>query len=146
MRTRLQTVTRDRRRRGFTLIELLVVILILATLAAMIMPRLIDRSEQAKVAAAQSDLARLNTLLEAFRLDVGRYPTTDEGLFALMDEPSDSEGWTGPYLTNRELPLDPWGIDYIYESDGDLIFLASYGKDGVPEGEDYDADLIERED
>ena len=145
MRTRLQTVTRDRRRRGFTLIELLVVMLILATLAAIVVPRLIGRGEQAKVAAAKSDLARLGGMLDAFRLDVGRYPTTEEGLYALREEPADSEGWTGPYLY-KDVPMDPWGIDYMYESDGDLIFLASYGKDGVPEGEDENADLIERED
>ena len=145
MRRRLQTVNRDHRWRGFTLIELLVVILILATLAAMILPRLIGRAEQAKVAAAKSDLARLNGMLEAFRLDVGRYPTTEEGLYALRDEPADSEGWTGPYLT-KDVPTDPWGIDYIYESDEDFIFLASYGKDGVPEGEDENADIIERDD
>ena len=145
MRRRLQTVTGDRRRRGFTLIELLVVILILATLAAIIVPRFIGRAEQAKVAAAKSDLARLGGMLDAFRLDVGRYPTTEEGLYALREEPADSEGWTGPYL-NKDVPQDPWGIDYIYESEGDLIYLASYGKDGVPEGEDENADLIERED
>ena len=145
MRTRLQTVTRDRRRRGFTLIELLVVMLILATLAAIVVPRLIGRGEQAKVAAAKSDLSTLSGLLDQFRLDVGRYPTTEEGLYALREEPADSEGWTGPYL-HKDVPQDPWGIDYIYESEGDLIFLASYGKDGVPEGEDENADLIERED
>jgi len=145
MRTRLQTVTGDRRRRGFTLIELLVVMLILATLAAIVVPRLIGRGEQAKVAAAKSDLSTLSGLLDQFRLDVGRYPTTEEGLYALREEPADSEGWTGPYL-HKDVPQDPWGIDYIYESEGDLIFLASYGKDGVPEGEDENADLIERED
>ena len=145
MRRTLRTVSTDRTRRGFTLIELLVVMLILATLAALIMPRLIDRAEQAKVAAAKADLSSLNGLLEAFRLDVGRYPTTEEGLYALEEEPADSEGWQGPYTT-KALPNDPWGVEYLYESEDDFIFLASYGKDGVPEGEDENADIIERDD
>ena len=145
MSRRLQTVTRDRTRRGFTLIELLVVIMILAVLAAMIVPRIIGRQADAKVARAQADLAQLNTLLELFRMDVDRYPTTEEGLYALTEEPADSEGWHGPYTT-KAIAADPWNNEYIYENDGDLIYLASFGKDGVQEGEGEDADLIERDD
>ena len=145
MRRRLETVSRDRRRRGFTLIELLVVILILAILAAMIVPRIVGRAGDAKVSAAKSDLAALNGLLETFFLDVGRYPTTEEGLYALREEPADSEGWRGPYTT-KDFSEDPWNYEYIYENDGDLIFLASYGKDGVLEGEGENEDIIERDD
>ena len=129
----------------YTLIELLVVILILAILAAMIIPRIVGRAGDAKVSAAKGDLAALNGLLETYLLDVGRYPSTEEGLFALLEEPADSEGWRGPYTT-RDFENDPWGIPYAYENDGDYIFLASFGKDGVQDGEGENADIIERDD
>ncbi len=135
-------------RRGFTLIELLVVILIIAVLAAMIVPRLVTRAGDAKIAAATGDLAAIRTLLETFRIDTGRYPTTDEGLLALREAPGDVENWKGPY-SQKPIAPDPWGFEYVYEypgSDGeDSYLLFSLGKDGVEGGEagTENADIIE---
>jgi general secretion pathway protein G len=137
---------KTRKKLGFTLIELLVVILILAVLAAMIVPRLVGRGEDAKVTAAKSDLSAIGRLLETFRIDTGRYPTTEEGLGALRTQPSDLENWKGPYTT-KEVELDPWGNPYVYEYPGtegeDSYLLYSYGSDGVEGGEGRAADLIE---
>ena len=139
--------TREPRvRRAFTLIELLVVILILAILAALIVPRLITRAGDAKVAAARSNLAAMGRLLETFRLDAGRYPTTEEGLQALREAPADAEGWKGPYMT-RPIPLDPWNNEFVYEYPGvdgdDSYLLYSYGSDGVEGGTGEAEDIVE---
>ena len=143
-----RTMNRNRKRIGFTLIELVVVILILGVLAAMIVPRIIGRGDDAKVAAAKGDLATLATLLDLYRNDTGEYPTTEDGLLALLDPPPDIEGWRGPYPGKSEIPLDPWGYEYIYEYPGmtdDSFVLLSLGKDGEIDGEGPNADLIQRE-
>jgi general secretion pathway protein G len=131
-------------RRAFTLIELLVVILILAILAAMIVPRLFGRVDEAKRARALDDLASLNKLLQTFRMDVGRFPSTEEGLEALRTQPPDVAGWKGPYTTNP-IPMDPWGFEYYYEFPGpdgeDSFVLATYGQDGSPGGEGNNEDI-----
>ncbi len=138
----------NQRRRGFTLIELLVVILILAILAAMIVPRIVTRTEDAKVAKAMTDLATLDSLLEQYRLDGGMYPSMDEGLQVLREEPADAQGWRGPYLT-KQIPLDPWGSPYVYEWPGaygdDSFVLFSFGADGTEGGDDTAADIFARE-
>jgi general secretion pathway protein G len=128
--------------KGFTLIELLVVILILAILAALIVPNIMGRQDQAKVAKAQSDVATLEELVQHFKLDTGRYPTTDEGLNALRVAPGDVTGWQGPY-SRKDIPLDPWQHEYVYEyEDGDNTFrIYSYGADGQSGGEGYNADI-----
>ena len=135
-------------RKGFTLIELLVVILILAILAAMIVPRVMTRPDDAKRAKAASDLAALSSSLNQFRLDVGRFPTTEEGLESLRTAPSDANGWRGPY-TMKALPTDPWGGEYVYTfpgADGDDSYgLSSYGADMAPGGEGNNADILESE-
>jgi general secretion pathway protein G len=135
---------RPSKRRGFTLIELLVVILILAILAALIVPRVISRTSDAKLAKAHSDIAALTTALNAFRLDCDRFPSTEEGLQSLRDQPGDVRGWRGPYL-ERPLPLDPWGNDYVYEYPGlrgdDSYVVMTYGLDGAPGGEGEAADI-----
>lgn len=135
-------------RRGFTLIELLVVILILAILAAMIVPRIVSRTSEAKQSKALADLANLSKMIDTFRLDVGRYPTTEEGLNALREQPSDAQGWKGPY-TAKPIPMDPWQVEYIYEypgSSGDESFLLmSLGSDGAEGGEGEASDIIESE-
>ncbi len=139
-----------RRKQGknsaFTLIELLVVIMILAILAAMIVPRIIQRTGQAKQAAAKSDLSALGRLLEGFRVDVGRYPTTEEGLDSLRTQPSEAEGWKGPYSA-KAIPAGPWNDGYYYEYPGadgeDSYILLSYGSDGIEGGEGEAADIIE---
>lgn len=138
----------NRKLRAFTLIELLVVIMIIAILAAMIVPRIISRQAEAKIGAARSDLVNLRKMLDTYRLDVGYYPTADEGLEALRTQPSDANGWKGPYVT-KPIPLDPWQREYIYDwpgPDGDDSFvLLSYGSDGNPGGAEGTeaADIIE---
>jgi general secretion pathway protein G len=137
---------KNHRRRAFTLIELLVVILILGILAALIVPRVIGRSGEAKIAKAKADLAQLSSNLQTFHLNCDRYPTTEEGLQALRTQPTDAPGWKGPYIT-KDIPLDPWGNDYVYECPGpsgdDSFTLLSYGRDGAPGGEGDDADINE---
>lgn len=137
-----------KRRKGFTLIELLVVILILAILAAMIVPRVVGRTDDAKRAKALSDLAALSSALSQFRLDVGRYPTTEEGLEGLRTAPADATGYRGPYTT-KSIPLDPWGFDYSYEypgsGGGDSYLLMSFGQGGAEGGEGNESDIIEGE-
>ena len=130
-------------RRGFTLIEMLVVILILAILAALIIPRLVGRTSDAKIAKAKSDIATLSSLLQQYRLDSDRYPTTEEGLNALRVRPSSARVWKGPYTT-KDIPLDPWGNPYVYQSpgpDGQDFLVTCYGADGAPGGESDAADL-----
>ncbi len=137
---------RTRRTSAFTLIELVVVMLILAILAAMIVPRIISRTEDAKVAKAVSDLATIRGMLDNFRIDVGRYPSTEEGLESLRSAPADADGWRGPY-SQKALTADPWNNEYVYEwpgNDGDDSYvLLSYGADGSPGGEGNNEDIIE---
>ncbi|MBS1706515.1 MAG: type II secretion system major pseudopilin GspG [Armatimonadetes bacterium] len=137
---------RDRRKKGFTLIELLVVILILAILAALIVPRVINRTSDAKKAKALSDITSLTTALNTFRLDCDRFPTTEEGLNALRNQPADVQNWRGPYL-EKALPADPWGNAYQYSYPGprgdDTFTLQSLGADGAPGGEGDAADIGE---
>jgi general secretion pathway protein G len=135
--------------RGFTLIELMVVILILAILAALIVPRVMGRSDQAKVSAAKADISALRSFVQLYKLDTGKFPTTDEGLQALIVQPSDVSGWKGPYA-DKGIPRDPWGNDYLYEypgSDGDQnsFSIMSYGADGTVGGTDFNADIGEGE-
>lgn len=132
-----------RNRRGFTLIELLVVILILAILAALIVPRIFGRTSDAKIAKAKSDIATLSGLLQQYRVDNDAFPTTEQGLNALRTKPADAPNWRGPYTT-KALPKDPWAHDYNYECPGpnDLDYLITcYGSDGAPGGEGDAADL-----
>jgi general secretion pathway protein G len=136
-----------RSRRGFTLIELLVVILILAILAALIVPRVVGKSTDAKIAAAKADLATLSSSLQNFRLDNDRYPTSEEGLAALSNPPaSGATNWKGPYI-QKPITVDPWGHDYVYQCPGnngnDSFQVESYGSDGTPGGEGDAADIID---
>ena len=125
---------------GFTLIELLLVLVILATLAAIVTPKFARRGEQARITAAHTQISQLEVALDAFEIDVGRYPTTVEGLRALVERPtSDSEGWLQPYLS-RGVPTDPWGNDYVYRYPGQYnqegYDLSSYGPDRKLGGDD----------
>ena len=132
-----------RLRRAFTLIEMLVVILILSILAALIIPRLVSRTSDAKIAAAKSDIATLTSLLQQYRVDNDKYPSTEDGLTALRVQPSDAPNWKGPYLT-KDLPVDPWGNPYVYQSpgpDGQDFLITSYGADGAPGGDGDAADI-----
>jgi general secretion pathway protein G len=132
---------------GFTLIELMVVMVILGILAGMIVPRIMDRPEEARRTKAAVDIQALGQALQLYKLDNGRYPTTDQGLQALVEAPSVgrlAKKWrTGGYLDKSTVPKDPWDNEYIYISPGlhgdyDLI---SYGPDGEPGGEGLDADI-----
>ncbi|HOK94884.1 MAG TPA: type II secretion system major pseudopilin GspG [Anaerohalosphaeraceae bacterium] len=120
---------------GFTLIELLLVLVILAALATVVVPKFTKRSEQAKITAAQTDIANMEVVLDAFEIDTGRYPTTSEGIRALVEQPSNADGWKGPYL-KRGVPKDPWGNEYIYRQPGQHnefgYDLSSPGPDGQP--------------
>jgi general secretion pathway protein G len=107
-----------RNRQGFTLLELMVVLLILALLATIAAPRVIKYVTKAKVQSARIQVDALAAALDAFHLDVGRFPTAEEGLQALVDRPADAEGWDGPYLNKRESLLDPWRHPYRYRRPG----------------------------
>jgi general secretion pathway protein G len=125
---------------GFTLIELLLVLVILTTLAAIVLPKVAGRSQQAKITAARTQLSYFETALDAFEIDVGRYPTNVEGLRALVERPtSNADGWQQPYLKST-IPQDPWGGEYIYRCPGqynqDGYDLYSYGPDQKLGGDD----------
>jgi general secretion pathway protein G len=107
-----------RRDAAFTLIELLVVIIILAILAAVVIPRVISRTEDARLAKATADISTIDGVLENYKLDTGNYPTADEGLQALVTNVANSERWNGPYIKNT-VPMDPWGNPYGYRIPGE---------------------------
>jgi|SRR5215467_4320419 len=133
---------RKRLQTGFTLVELLVVMFIIGLLAALVAPNFLSRGEKAKVVAAKAQIELFGTALDAFRLDVGRYPTSQEGLQALRERPAGAERWDGPYL-KKEIPSDPWQHPYVYRSPGEkgAYDLFSYGADGVAGGDGNNSDV-----
>ena len=125
-----------RRQSGFTLIELLLVMVILTVLAAIVVPKFTGRAELAKKDAAKGGISILETALNAFEIDNGRYPTTDEGLSALVTAPSNLQNWHGPYIEHG-VPADPWGNAFVYRFPGthntsgfDLFSMGSDGREG----------------
>jgi general secretion pathway protein G len=127
---------------GFTLLELLVVMVIIGLLAGFVAPRYFAQVGKSQVKVAKAQIDALDKALDQFRIDVGRYPTSEEGLQALTTAPSGEQNWSGPYL-KKGVPMDPWGRPYVYaqpgtHSDFDLM---SYGKDGRPGGTGEDADV-----
>lgn len=133
------------RQHGFTLIEIMVVVVILAVLGALVVPKILENVDKARVTRAQSDIRAIQTALDLYRLDNFKYPTTEQGMQALVTQPSDpsiTNYRSGGYLPS--LPKDPWNNPYQYVSPGangrdyDII---SYGRDGKPGGEGYDADI-----
>lgn len=131
--------------RGFTLIEIMVVVVIMGILAALVVPKLMGRADDARITAARQDIATLMSALKLYRLDNQRYPTTEQGLQALIAKPSSgpaANGWkAGGYID--KLPNDPWGGQYQYLSPGikGEVDVFSYGSDGQPGGAANDADI-----
>ncbi len=129
---------------GFTLLELLVVMVIIGLLAGFVAPRYFAQVGKSQIKVARAQLDALDKALDQFRLDVGRYPSTEEGLQVLVARPNGESSWSGPYL-KKGVPADPWGHPYVYEQPGthggNDFDLLSYGKDGRPGGAGEDTDL-----
>jgi general secretion pathway protein G len=139
--------SRGHARRGFTLIEILVVIVVIAILATLVAPNVFRHVGAAKSATAKSQIEMIGAALDAYRLDNGSYPSTEQGLAALQTQPTSEPvpgNWRGPYL-RKAVPSDPWGRPYLYKSPGDAnpngYDLLTYGADGKQGGEGDDADV-----
>src|SRR6186713_212308 len=130
---------------GFTLLELLVVIVIIGLLAAYVGPRYFAQLGKSERGAAKAQIEGLGRALDAYRLDTGHYPSTEQGLGALVVKPNDETKWTGPFL-QKAVPPDPWGTPYVYRSPGQGgdFDLLSNGKDGQPGGDGDSADISYR--
>ena len=128
---------------GFTLVELLVVLVILVLLASIIGPRVIGYLGSSRAKTAHIQIESLVTAMELFHIDVGRYPTSTEGLTALVKSPGNIPGWNGPYLTKGGVPQDPWGRPYLYQAgqNGTSFEIKTLGADGKEGGTDENADV-----
>ena len=133
---------RRAREKGFTLLELLVVVVIIGLLAGFVAPRYFGQVGKSEVATARAQIDALEKALDQYRLDTGRYPSTELGLKALVERPPEEPKWNGPYL-KKSVPLDPWGKPYVYKVPGPKwdFELVSYGRDGKPGGNGEDADI-----
>lgn len=139
-------IAKSRASRGFTLIEILVVVVILGILAAIVVPRVMDRPGEARIVKAHQDISSIASALNLYKLDNFAYPSTEQGLDALVAKPSgqpDAPNWKGPYLQSRSVPKDPWGRPYQYQQPGQHgeFDVYSYGADGKPGGEGEAADV-----
>jgi len=137
-------LTLTKSQRGFTLIELLVVLVILGLLAGLVGPQVLRYTGSAKSDTAKLQIEELGAGLDLFHLEVGRYPTTEEGLKAIVVRPTGMSAWNGPYLKKKNIPADPWGNEYHYQSPGEqgVYDLYSLGNDNMEGGEGNDADIV----
>jgi general secretion pathway protein G len=125
---------------GFTLIEIMVVVFILGLLVTLVAPKIIGKTDQARVTKARADIKGIEQALQMFRLDNGFYPSTGEGLAALITPPPNAANFDPDGYLDK-IPVDPWGLEYAYSSDGHQIVIKSLGRDRVEGGEGYDADI-----
>ena len=134
---------RNRGEAGFSLLELLVALVILALIMGIAGPRVIGYMGRAKTQTAEAQVKTLQGALDLFLMDMGRYPTDEEGLAALIVAPAGAAGWSGPYLNEDVLPADPWGRDYLYRAlpDGLRVSVISLGRDGAEGGTGEDSDV-----
>lgn len=141
--TSLPMTAMTRRRHGFTLLELLVVLVIIGLLVAFVAPRYFSQVGKSETKMARAQIKSLEDALDQYRMDVGRYPTSEQGLDALNAQPAGEARWQGPYL-RKAVPKDPWGNAYVYASPGEHgeYDLQSLGKDGQPGGEGEAADIV----
>jgi general secretion pathway protein G len=139
---KVATGVRQRRPHGFTLLELLVVLVIIGLLAGYVAPRYFSQVGRSEVKVTQAQINAFEKALDTYRLDVGRYPSTEQGLTVLVTKPQSEPKWNGPYL-QKTVPLDPWGKAYQYKSPGERgeFDLWSFGKDGQPGGTGEAADI-----
>ena len=135
---------RRRSEGGFTLIEILVVITIIALIMSLVGPRVLNYLGESKVKAAKIQIQSFGSALDLFNLDTGRYPTSSEGLTALVQSPGTIPAWNGPYLKGGVVPNDPWGKPYVYRSPGEHgpYDIMSYGSDGKEGGTGTAADIV----
>jgi general secretion pathway protein G len=131
------------RQGGFTLVELLVVLAILGLIVALVTPQVLKYLSKARTDTARIEIQTLGNALDLYRLDMHRYPTQQEGIAALVEQPPGTEAWNGPYLKQKKMPLDPWGRPYIYRSPGEHgdYDLYTLGADGVPGGTGENQDI-----
>jgi general secretion pathway protein G len=138
-------ILRSRKRKGFTLVEIMAVIIIIGLLAAIGAMNFLGQTDKARVTTTKANLKMLHNAVAQFKMDTGRYPTEEEGLKILVEQPSDVKNYQpGGYLNSTTVPKDAWGNDFIYRAypeSGKPYVIISYGADGQEGGESYDADL-----
>lgn len=135
---------RKKTQAGVTLIEMLVVVMIIGLFAALVVPKMLQKGDAARVTAARAQIESFQTALGTYKLDTGTFPSTEEGLQALRNKPANLNQWQGPYLP-KDIPNDPWGHPFTYKypgEHGDEPDVISYGADGQPGGEGINADIL----